>query len=373
VTGAWKGCVVVAVLSLAACTSASVTETSQPRSSPAPVARTDADPAPGFPTQPEGVPFPTESWPGGPWPIGIHKAGIDAAVDEAFAGGGDKRVRAVVIVHRGELIYERYSPNPLDGPTTVMPSFSIAKSFTSALVGILVKQKRLAVDEPAPVPEWSAPEDPRHDITVDDLLHMSSGLDWSGASEQPNPDLVAAVTSGDAAGYTAAKDLARKPGTRFRYSDGDTLLLDRIMADEVGGDFRAFMEEELLGKLGIAPLQAEFDEAGTWLGAYAADTTAVDFAKLGLLYLRDGVWDGERILPEGWVEYTRAPSTANPEYGAHWWLDLERPEVFYAVGVEGQVIAVDPVHDLTFVTLATDSAISLPVGEAIMDAFEGSG
>jgi hypothetical protein len=90
----------------------------------------------------------------------------------------------------------------------------------------------------------------------------------------------------------------------------------------------ASMDAELLDRLGIDPLHAEFDEAGTWLGAYTADTTAQDFAKIGLLYLRDGVWGGERILPEGWVEFSRMPSDTNPEFGAHWWLDLERPEVF---------------------------------------------
>jgi CubicO group peptidase (beta-lactamase class C family) len=245
-----------------------------------------------------------------------------------------------------------------------MPSYSMAKSFTSALVRILVGQGRLDVDQTAPVPARDG-DDPRHQITVDDLLHMSSGLEWAERAGEPDSDLVAAVTSGDA----AAKELAHEPGTRFNYSSGDTLLLDRIMADEVGGNFRSFLDAELLDRLGIDPLHAEFDEAGTWLGAYTADTTAQDVAKFGLLYLRDGVWEGERILPEGWVEFSRMPSDTNPEYGAHWWLDLERPEGFYAVGIEGQVITVDPEHDLTFVTLATDSATSPPVSDAILDAF----
>jgi CubicO group peptidase (beta-lactamase class C family) len=113
----------------------------------------------------------------------------------------------------------------------------------------------------------------------------------------------------------------------------------------------------------------DFDPSGTWIGAWSAETTARNFAKFGLLYLRDGLWDGDRILPEGWVDYSRTPSETNPEYGAGWWLDLLRPGVFYAVGIDGQVITVDPAHDLTFVTLATDSQISLPVSEAILDAF----
>jgi len=131
------------------------------------------------------------------------------------------------------------------------------------------------------------------------------------------------------------------------------------------------MNTELLDKIGLTRLDVDFDSSGTWIGAHAADTTARYFAKFGLLYLRDGVWDGERILPEGWVDYSRTPTASNPEYGSGWWLDLLRPGVMYAVGVSGQVITVDPAHDLTFVTLATDSRTSLPVSEAILDAFAG--
>jgi CubicO group peptidase (beta-lactamase class C family) len=179
------------------------------------------------------------------------------------------------------------------------------------------------------------------------------------------------LASDDAAAYVAAKPLVHEPGTAFLYSDGNTVVIDRVLADVVGSGhaFREFMRVELLDRIGINRLEMDFDGAGTWLGAWSADTTARNFAKLGLLYLRDGTWDGTRILPEGWVDYSRTPSAANPEYGAGWWLDLLRPEVFYAIGVLGQVIAVDPAHDLTFVTLATDSQVSLPVGEAILDAF----
>jgi len=360
---------VVAAL-LSACTGASPSPPTNPDPTE-PNGEQNAQPGEGFPLQPEGVPFPTESWPQGEWPAGVDRGVVDAAVDLAFAGGGEPRVRAVVIVHGGELVYERYSPNPLDGPTKVMPSFSMAKSITSAFVGILVREGRLEVDEPASVPAWSGEGDPRSAITLDDLLRMSSGLEWVEGSEENDSDLVAAVVSGDAAAYAAGKELAHEPGTRFLYSGGNTVLLDRILADEVGAErpFRPFMDAELFNKLGMDPMLLEFDGAGTWLGAYAADTTALNYAKFGLLYLRDGVWDGERILPEGWVEYSRTPSGTNPEYGAGWWLDLERPGVFYAVGVDGQVITVAPEHDLTYVTLATDGPVSLPVSEAILDAF----
>jgi CubicO group peptidase (beta-lactamase class C family) len=318
------------------------------------------------------VPFPADTWPEAEWPSGVDQTVVDEAVDLAFADGGAKRVRAVVIVYGGKLIYERYSPNNEDGPGRIMPSHSLAKSFTSALVGILVKQNRLDVYAPAPIPAWSTEGDPRSAITLDDLLRMSSGLHWSAARyPDPTADLTRMLHSDDAAAFAINKRSVRPPGIVFEYNEGNTMLINRIQADQVGSGyaFREFMRTELLDKIGIRRMDLMFDPKGTWFGAFSADTTALNFAKFGLLYLRDGVWDGERILPEGWVEYSRTPSASNPEYGAGWWLDLERPGVFYAVGKYGQAIAVDPEHDLTFVTLATDSSTSLPVSEAILNAF----
>ena len=131
-----------------------------------PTATLSTEPAAGFPPQPEGVPFPTtDSWPEGEWPSGVDQAVVDEAADPAFADGGPKRVRAVVIIYGGKLIYERYSPNAEDGPGKIMPSYSIAKSFTSALVGILVRDGKLDVDAPAPVPAWSDEDDLRGSIT----------------------------------------------------------------------------------------------------------------------------------------------------------------------------------------------------------------
>jgi CubicO group peptidase (beta-lactamase class C family) len=117
-------------------------------------------------------------------------------------------------------------------------------------------------------------------------------------------------------------------------------------------------------------VRTRFDRAGTWFGAFSADSTARDFAKLGLLYLRGGEWDGERILDEAWVEFSRTPSPANPEYGGQWWLDIERPGVFYAIGIRGQVITVDPGQDLVIVQLSTvGGSVPLAQTEAILDAF----
>jgi CubicO group peptidase (beta-lactamase class C family) len=199
------------------------------------------------------------------------RTAVDDAVDVAFADGGIRRVRAVVVVHRGKIVYERYSPDEDDGPNTLLPAYSMAKSFTSALVGVLVGDSRLDVDAPAPVPAWSDEGDPRGAITLDDLLRMSSGLAWN---ERPYPevsDLTEMVASDDGAAYAAGKELAHEPGTKFLYSGGNTMVVARVLADEVGGsefDFREFMNAELLHTIGITRLDARFDNAGTWRGAY---------------------------------------------------------------------------------------------------------
>jgi CubicO group peptidase (beta-lactamase class C family) len=305
----------------------------------------------------------------------VDRTAVERAVETAFAEGRSPRVRAVLIVHGGEIVYERYSPNRADGRSVAMPGFSMAKSLTSALVGILVREGRLDVEAPAAVPAWRAESDPRHAITLDHLLRMSSGLAWT---ERPHDvDFFPLIAADDGAAYAADKELVEEPGTQFLYSSGNTMLAAGIMADEVGSgsDFRAFVDAELLDKIGIGRLGMDFDPSGTWYGGFSWETTARNFARFGLLYLRDGVWDGERILPEGWVDYSRSPMVTNSEYGAGWWLDPERPGVMYAVGVDGQVITVDTAHDLTFVQLATDggSDISLAVSEAILDAFGAAG
>ena len=327
-----------------------------------------------FPGQPEGVAWPTDEWAEAPWPAGVDKAAIDAATDTAFNDGGLDRVRAVVIVHGGAIVYERYSPNPADGPDVVMPSYSMAKSVTSALIGILVRDGRLDIDEPAAVPEWHEdPDDPRAAITVRHMLHMATGIPWDDGYLDEGSEMYEMVRSDDAAAYAAALRPTAEPGTRFDYSSGTTTLLARIIGDEVGdspGDTRAFMDDELLDKIGMAPVTTEFDEAGTWQGSYSADTTARSYAKLGLLYLRGGEWDGEQVLPEDWVELTRTPSPAAPDYGAQFWLDPARPEVSYAVGILGNVITVDPGHDLVVVQLSTVAGkVPLDHTEAILDAF----
>jgi CubicO group peptidase (beta-lactamase class C family) len=251
----------------------------------------------------------------------------------------------------------------------------MSKSFASALVGILVREGKLDLFAPVPVPEWSDPADPRHAITIDDLMRLTAGLDLSGPIyPDPDSDFARILEADDAFAYVAQKRLQHPPGTEFAYTDVNGVLVGGVMADLVGGGyaFRDFARTALFDKIGIHRVELRLDPAGNWLASVFADMTARSFVKLGLLYLRDGVWNGDRILPEGWVDYSRAPTAANPEYGAGWWLDVARPGVFYAIGHNGQAMAVDPAHDLTYVTLSTDGKMSLPVGEAIQQAFEAA-
>ena len=218
----------------------------------------------------------------------------------------------------------------------------------------------------APIDAWR--NDERAAITIEHLLHMSSGLEWVDG-QGAGSDFVRMLNAEDMAAFAAAPPLEFEPGTTFEYSSGTTVLLARVMAELVEGDFRAFLDTELFTPLGMAGVETAFDRSGTWIGAFGVDTTARNFAKFAYLYLRGGVWDGQRILDPEWLAYTRTPATTNPEYGAHWWLDPLRPGVLYAVGIEGQALTVDPEHDLVIAQFATDSGASLLMTEAILDAF----
>lgn len=306
----------------------------------------------GYPEQPADVPFPTADWPTGELPDGVDRAAIDAAVDTAFgAADAEARVQSVVIVRGGEIVYERY--HPLDGPDVVFSSFSVAKSFTSALIGLLVAEDRLVLDDPAPVPEWQGGDDPRAAITLRQLLQMSSGLEWT---EEYGPGSVAAemFAADDAAALIASQPLESAPGSTYEYSTGTTALLAGIAADELGGceEQVAYLNERLLDPIGITTDVLDTDGNGCWFGGFGANMTTRDFARFGLLFLRGGSWDGEQILPTSWVDESRIPASTNESYGLQWWLDADGTS-FSAEGLFGQRIVVVPGQDLVIATNST--------------------
>jgi CubicO group peptidase (beta-lactamase class C family) len=311
--------------------------------------------------------FPGTEWATGELPAGVESAAIDAAVETAFgAPDAAARVRSLVVVQGGRIVHERY--HPLDGPDTIMASYSVAKSFASALIGMLVGDGLLTVDQPAPVAAWSDPADPRHAITIEHLLHMASGLEWT---EEYGPDSQALtmLRSPVASEYAASFPLEAQPGEKFEYSTGTTAILAGIITDTLGGVEQTddYIQTRLFDPLGITSTTLLRDGSGRWLGGLGADSTARDFARFGLLFLNDGVWDGQRILPEGWVDYSSTPSATNPQYGAQWW--MLHPDSFEARGLFGQIVLVSQPHDLVLVITTTQGGDADTLVNAVYDQF----
>jgi CubicO group peptidase (beta-lactamase class C family) len=326
-----------------------------------------------YPAQPDDVPWPTEEWATGELPEGVDPAEVDGIVERAFGelSTDGQRIDAILVAQGGELVVEEY--NGWD-PAEPHPSWSMAKSITSALVGILVREGRLDITEPVEAPEWSEPGDPRAEITLDHLLRMSSGLEWEESYSDAQADVLQTLGQDtDRAGYTASKPLAHEPGEVWSYSSGTSNLVARSVAEEVGygDDLTGWIDDELLEPLGIEGIRHSLDETGLISGGSFQDMTPEDFARFGLLYLRGGVWDGEQILPDGWVDYSRMPSpNAEGRYAAHWWLEPDRPGLFYASGFNGQSINVVPAEDLVIVVLSESPAGNdEQVRTALFDAF----
>jgi CubicO group peptidase (beta-lactamase class C family) len=329
-----------------------------------------------YPAQPDGVPWPTEEWPTGALPDGVDGPSLQAAIDAAFAPReGSGGVEAILAVQGGQLVVEEY--NNWD-PAEPHVSWSMAKSITQAMLGILVADGRIDVFASAPVPEWSDPADERHAITTDDLLHMRSCLEWQEEYEGESDVITMLFGDGraDRAHFAADRPLVCEPGSTWYYSTGTAMILARIIADQVGyGDEgTAWAQEALFDPLGISSVSHDLDGLGVMSGGSHIDMTAQDFARFGLLYLRGGEWDGTRIVPEAWVDYARLPFPDAPIYGAQWWLgDDESREVWFgANGFGGQSITIVPELDLVVVVLANvqDSSAD-DASRAVIDAFAG--
>jgi CubicO group peptidase (beta-lactamase class C family) len=258
---------------------------------------------------------------------------------------GPGRADSVVVVHGGRVVYEKYAPGK--SADTIEPSFSVSKSFTSTVIGLLVQRRQLELDDRAPIKEWSAPTDPRRAITLRNILNMSSGLQWNESYFSFPSDVLEMITSGDESGYVLTKPLEAAPGTRWLYSTGDTAVLGRIIADTVGvsGDsYRQYLHKELLDPLGINPVDLGFDATGRWRAGWFTNTTTRNFAKLGLLYLRGGLWEDKRFLSRNWVDFVRTPTPSYPFYGGQFWLDGDG--TFEMIGLYGQSVHIIPALDL---------------------------
>jgi CubicO group peptidase (beta-lactamase class C family) len=329
-----------------------------------------AGPAEGLPPTRRAL-DPDAAWPdGNAPPAEAPPAPVAAAIERAFAEPGPparRQTKAIVVIRDGRLVAERYAPGV--GPTTPLLSWSMGKSVMMALVGVLVRDGRLDPHAPAPVPEWRGAGDPRAAITLDLLLRQSSGLAFDETYGPTNDVSRMLFAQPDTGAYAAAMPLAFPPGTHWAYSSGTTNIIARIVRDTFGGDVAAmvhYANTELFDATGMTSAFFEPDASGSFVGSSYAYMTARDWARFGELFRRDGVWEGRRQLPEGWLRYATTPTPAAPhgEYGAHWWLNAGPPgdpaarpwpaipaEVYAARGHSGQWVAVVPSARLVVVRL----------------------
>jgi CubicO group peptidase (beta-lactamase class C family) len=303
----------------------------------------------------------------GPWVVeapadhGLDPATLGQARTYAFAEG--RNTQGVVVVRDGVIVAEWYADGA--GPDSWVASWSVAKSFTSATVGIAIEEGLIpGVDEPMTTwyPTFAGTE--REDMTLRDVLQMGSGLDWVedyDPASVAESDIIRMVTGErDELAYAASQPAEVAPGSRFSYSSGDTMLLSGVIEQATGMPADAYATEVLFDPLGLDRAEWWRDGAGHTLTYCCFDSTSRDFARFGQLYLQGGRWGDRQVVPEQWVEDSLVPSDASAEagdlYGYQWWLGEPEgidEDVFAAVGHDGQWIYVIPGLDMVVVRNGT--------------------
>jgi CubicO group peptidase (beta-lactamase class C family) len=316
----------------------------------------------------------------GPDLVAPQSPALATALSRAFDepdGPPFRNTRAVVILHRGRIIAERYADGI--GLDTRLQGWSASKSVVNALVGILVRQGRLSVDGPAPISAWRQPGDPRGAITLDHLLRHTSGLAMGQSLQSSIASATAPVNrmkfmARDMAAVAIGAPLEFAPGTGWTYHDGNTILTGRLIRDAVGGhaaDVARFARRHLFEPLGMASALIEFDATGTPEGSSQMFANARDWARFGQLFLNNGMAGGHRILPEGWTDHSSRPTPgAWVGYGAGFWTNrgdsfgarhrretLGMPgDAYQATGTFGQYVVIIPSRHLVVVRLGLSAA-----------------
>ena len=283
---------------------------------------------------------------------------LDKAVTNAFDKIGEKgkRTRSVIVIYKDKIIAEKYDAD--FNKNSVILGWSMTKSITATCFGILQKQGKINIMTPAPIAEWK--NDNRKNITVNDLLHMNSGLEWDENYEKISDATKMLFVEEDMSKSQINKPLVGKPDSSWNYSSGTTNLLSGILRKQFKShqDYLDFWYTNLLDKIGMNSALIESDMAGNFVGSSYGWATTRDWAKFGLLYLHKGNWNGEQLFDESWAKYVATPTnTSNGRYGGHFWLnaggyfpDVPR-EMFYASGFQGQMVAIFPTHDLVIVRM----------------------
>ena len=290
---------------------------------------------------------------------------IDAAVQAAFADPA-ALTAAFLVLHKGRIVAERYMPGITKD--TQLESWSMGKSITATLFALLVKDGTYTLEQPAPVPEWRSPDDPRAKIRNIDLLRMSSGLRFI-AGQDPDytqdkgyPDHMFIYTGAvDAFAYSINRPLQFPPNTEGRYRNSDPLTIGYLIKQAVekrGEAYLTWPQRALFDRIGIRRQVLETDPYGNFLLSGYDYGTARNWARLGLLYLQDGVWQGTRILPEGWSKFvsTPAPAWKRPVYGGFFWINGDGgwnlpKEAYIMAGAGGQNTFIVPSHQLVVVRM----------------------
>lgn len=290
---------------------------------------------------------------------------LDQVVQQAFSKhyGSGARTSAILVATPDEIITEHYK----DGftPETAQRTWSVAKSIGASVLGAAVQQDIIEVNQKAQLANWSHPLDPRQQITLANLLHMASGLDSNRAGNRTDRVYMGGGLVSDTATETA---LEVAPGSRWKYANNDTMLALRVLREAIDDEQRyvKFPYQALLNKIGMQHTFLETDWQNDFILSSQVWTTARDLARLGVLHLQNGQWQGEQILPEDWVPYISEPAPAQPSagspgYGAQWWLYNERfPELpndtIAARGNRGQFLLVIPSENLVIVRRGYDLA-----------------
>lgn len=282
---------------------------------------------------------------------------LNSAINEIFKETDSKKIkrtRAIVILQNGKLIAEKYATNI--NRNTALLGWSMTKSVTNAMIGLMVKDGKLDINKPAPIAEWQ--NDNRNKITIDHLLRMSSGLDFEENYAEPSDATQMLFRKKGAGSYAMQSKAKYAPDEVWYYSSGTTNILQEIIRRKFSNlaDYQAFPHQRLFKKIGMNSAVLEPDASGTYVGSSFMYATARDWAKFGQLYLQDGVWNGERILPEGWVKYSSAETpNSHGQYAAQFWLYPKKEnlpaDLFQANGFEGQYVTIIPSKQLVIVRL----------------------
>ena len=298
--------------------------------------------------------------------LDVDYAKLNSAVSNAFDKKGEKkkRTRSVVVLYKGKLIAEKYA----DGfsKNSKILGWSMTKSLTATYFGILQKQGKIDIMKPAPIDEWATDE--RSKITINDLLHMNSGLEWEEDYGKISDVTEMLFQAEDMTKSQAEKPAKYKPNSHWYYSSGTTNLLSGILRKQfkTHQEYLDFWYSALLDKIGMNSALVETDMAGNFVGSSYGWATTRDWAKFGLLYLNKGNWNGEQLFDESWAKYVATPTNgSNGKYGAHFWLNAngdfpDVPKDFYRCsGYQGQIVAIIPSKDLVVVRMGLNEDFDL--------------